>query len=93
MCEGPPSIGDLTMPTVILCLRLVREYLRVGHDCVKEFRVDEDGLIDALQPGPVSDFFEDILIFPRKTKEIFPPPIIRRDLLIQRLIKISFDRS
>jgi len=55
----------------------MREYLRVGHDRVQEFRVDRDGFIDAPQPGLVPDFFEDILIFFRQTKEIFPPLVVR----------------
>ena len=67
---------------MILYLWLLREYLGVGYDRVQEFRVDHDGFIDAPQPGLVPDFFEDILIFFRQTKEVFPPPVVRRDLLI-----------
>ena len=76
---------------MVLCIWLLREYLRVDHDCVEEFRVDHDGLVDASQPGLVPDFFEDILIFFRQTKEIFPPPVVRRDLLIQRSSESSVD--
>lgn len=69
---------------MVHCFRLLGEYLRVDYDRIEEFRVDQDGFIDALQPGPVSDSFEEILIFSRQTKKIPPPPVVRRDLLIQR---------
>lgn len=79
------------LPTVIFCIRLLREYLRVGHDGVEEFRVDCDGLIDAPQTFLVPNFFEDNPIFFRKAKEIFPPPVVRRDLLVQ-MVNGEFSR-
>ena len=33
---------------MMLCFRLLGEYLRVGHDRVEKFGVDKDSLIDAL---------------------------------------------
>jgi len=77
---------------VIPCFWLLREYLRVGHDRVEEFGVDHDGLFDTPQPGLIPDFLEDTLIFYRQTKEIFPPPVVRRDLLIQMSAESPLDR-